>query len=94
MVGKMSMSLDLEILLKFSNVGREPGSFIIYLFLHSFYLFFLFSSYFSLYIYIGNVYLPHSVLNIIQHIDGGQPEPPELPKSSPSLVVVKSDMQP
>jgi hypothetical protein len=45
-------------------------------------------------IYIGNVYLPHSVFNIIQHIDGGQPEPPELPKSSPSLVVVKSDMQP
>jgi hypothetical protein len=47
-----------------------------------------------IYIYICNVYLPHSVLNIIQHIDGGLPEPPELPKSSPSLVVVKSDMQP
>jgi hypothetical protein len=26
MVGKMSMGLDLEILLKFPNVAREPGA--------------------------------------------------------------------
>jgi hypothetical protein len=38
MVGKMSMGLDLKILLKFPNVAREPGSFIIF-FLHSFFLF-------------------------------------------------------
>jgi hypothetical protein len=32
MVGKMSMGLDLEILLKFPNVARELGSFIIHFF--------------------------------------------------------------
>jgi hypothetical protein len=52
MVGKMSMGLDLEILLKFPNVAREPGSFITYIFfLHSFFLLFLIIL-FLLYIYI------------------------------------------
>jgi hypothetical protein len=52
MVGNMSMGLDLEILLKFPNVAREPGSFIIYFF----FTLFFFSSFshhtFLLYIYI------------------------------------------
>jgi hypothetical protein len=41
MVGKMSMGIDLEILLKFPNVASEPRSFIIYFLLLS--LSFLFS---------------------------------------------------
>jgi hypothetical protein len=49
---RMSMGLDLEILLKFPNVAREPESFIIYIFfLHSFFLF-SFSQHTFPYIYI------------------------------------------
>jgi hypothetical protein len=56
MVGKMSMGLDLEILLKSPNVARELGSFIIYtfpppplLFFFLFFFIFFVSSLFSLF---------------------------------------------
>jgi hypothetical protein len=49
MAGKMSMGLDLEILLKFPNVVREPGSFIIFVFLLLFY-----HTFPSLYIFISS----------------------------------------
>jgi hypothetical protein len=50
MVGKMSMGLDLEILLKFPNVAREPGALLYYFFIFSFLPFFIIL--FLLYIYI------------------------------------------
>jgi hypothetical protein len=51
MVGKMSMGIDLEILLKFPNVASEPRSFIIYFLLSLSLSFFLFSSYFFFFIF-------------------------------------------
>jgi hypothetical protein len=57
MVGKMSMGLDIEILLKFSNVARELGSFIILFFFH-FFSFLPFHHTFS-YIYIYIYFFHH-----------------------------------
>jgi hypothetical protein len=62
MVGKMSMGLDLEILLKSPNVARELGSFIIYTFpppppfFFLFFFIFFVSSLFSLFSFI--IYSP------------------------------------
>jgi hypothetical protein len=64
MVGKMSMGLDLEILLKFPNVARELGSFIIYIYFFTpFFLFFLFSSYFSFFIYVFFSFITFSLFS-------------------------------
>jgi hypothetical protein len=49
---RMSMGLDLEILLKFPNVAREPESFIIYIFFFILFFFFPFLNIlFLIYIY-------------------------------------------
>jgi hypothetical protein len=52
MVEKMSMVLDLEILLNFLNVGREPESFIIFIHFLLPFLVILFLLYIYIYIYI------------------------------------------